>query len=198
MTIHNPYNEDLSLQGLEPGEDNPLEREPTYNPLQYCYYMPANLDNVQYEIAVKFQLQMHGETTPIDFIDPKTSKPHTVDFFPKVPEIGLEPEPDGPDPNLNRDYQIGENPYYLVPTVCRCKHIETGRLLTRDIAIKLISPEILQEAITDYRSKIEQDPNAPHRLLELLDMWDPEQAWRFEATDDTWDNEYEEEDDYYE
>lgn len=188
MTLHDPYNEDLSLQGLEPGEDNPLDHEPTYNPLRHCYPMTANVDDIEYEIAVKFQLQMHGETTPIDFINPRTSKPHSINFFPKIPEIALEPKWDGPQPNLTGGYQIGESSYYLVPTVCRCKHIEEDRLLTREAAIHLISPEVLQAAILTYRNKIEEDPDAPAILHELLNMWDPGQAYLFDddEEDDPW------------
>ena len=150
--------------------------------------MTATLDdNIQYELAVKFQLQQHGETTPIDFIDPKTGKAHKIDFFPKMPDIALEPEWDGPEPNLDSGYQIGEAPYFLVPTLCRCKHIETGRLLTREAASILISPGILQAAITAYRDKIENDPNAPARLCELLDMWDPDLEYRYDTSEnDPW------------
>ena len=151
--------------------------------------MTATVDEIDYEIAVKFQLQMHGETTPILFVNPKTGKPHSVNFFPKMPEIALEPKWDGPTPNLNSNYQIGEAPYYLVPTVCRCKHIKDNRLLTREAAIHLISPEVLQAAILTYRDKIENDPNAPAILHELLNMWDPDQAYLFNddcEEDDPW------------
>lgn len=198
MTTHS----DINLHDLEPGEYNPLEHEPTYNPLRHCYLMVATVDDIEYELAVKFQLQMHGETTPIDFIDPKTSKPHSVNFFPKLPEIALEPEPDRDEPNLDGLYQIGEAPYYLVPTVHRCKHIQSGRLLTREAAIHLISPEILQEAIARYLNKIGDDPNAPEILSELLAMWDPSQAYRFNEIDDDWDKDLEDknlnEEDHYE
>jgi len=192
MTLHNDYNDDLSLAGLEPGEDNPLEHEPTYNPLQYCYLMTATVDDVEYEIAVKFQLQEHNQTTPIDFINPKTGNAHSINFFPKFPETGLEPEWDGPDPKLNDGYQIGENPYYLVPTVCRCKHIETGQLLSREIAVKLIGPEVLQAAILQYRSHVENDLDAPAYLAEMLDMWDPDKEYLFDEGDDTWDSDMDE------
>ena len=203
MTLHGPYNTDLSLQGLEPG-DNPLEHEPSYNPLRHCYPMIAILDDIEYELAVQFQLQEHDKTTPIDFINPKTGNTHKINFFPKLPEIGLEPEWDGPQPNLESGYQIGENPYYLVPTVHRCKHIETGRLLSREAALKLMQPGILQAAIIAFRDKVENDPAAPAHLAEMLDMWDPDKEYLFHENDDTWESEEEpdifgeNEDEYYE
>ena len=196
MTIHGEHNEDLTLHGLEPGEDNPLEHEPTYNPLRYCYPMIATIDGDEYQIAVKFQLQEHHETTPIDFIDPATGKPHTIDFFPKMPDIAIEPEWDGPNPHLESGYQIGENPYYLVPTVHRCKHITSGHLLTREAANKLLLPEILTTAILAYRDQVNEDPEAPAHLGELLDMWDPCNQAQHVEDDDWYDDEYEDEEDW--
>jgi hypothetical protein len=187
MTIHNDYNESLELDGLEPGEHNPIDTQDQYNPLRYCYLMIATVDEIDYEIAVRFGLQMYGRQTPIDFIDPKTGKPHTVDFFPVMPEIGLEPE-QGPEIDTNSGYQIGENTYYLLPTVHRCLRVDTSHLLTREAARHLISPEVLKTAILTYRDKIQEDPNAPTALLELLDTWDPiKQSANWDNEDD-WDN----------
>lgn len=190
MTVHDPYNEDLSLEGLEPGDHNPLETpvEQQYNPLRYCYLMIAIVDEIEFEIAVKFCLQMHGSQTPIDFIDPKTGKPHQVDFFPVLPEIGLEPDV-GVQPDLkDSQYQMGENPYYLLPTVHRCKRVDDGHLLSREAARNLISPEILEDAISRYRDKVHGDPDAPVALLELLQMWDPiHQSANWDDEDD-WDD----------
>lgn len=189
------------LDDLEPGEYNPLDHEPGYNPLRYCYLMTAIVDdgegnNIEYELAVKFQLQLHGSTTPIDFIDPKTGKPHTVNFFPEMSEIALEPEV-GPEPELTQGYQIGEERYYLVPTVHRCKHIETGRLLSRDAARHLISPDVLEAAILRYRDKVYDDPNAPAALGELLDSWDACTMSNAlgDDEDDDWYDDQEDEDD---
>ena len=204
MTTHN-YEEhylDYALVGLEPGEYNPLEHEPVYNPLQYCYPVVAMIEDddegIHYELAIKFQLQEHGETTPIDFIDPKTGKPHSIDFFPKVPDLALEPVIDGPEPNLDEGYQIGENKYYLVPIVCRCKHIESGRLLTREATRHLIGPEVLQAAILAYRDKVAEDLNAPHALFELLNTWDPTNDCLFaDDEDDPWNAPYHDEEDEY-
>ena len=137
-------------------------------------------------------------------INPKTGNAHKINFFPKLPEISLEPEWDGPQPNLESGYQIGENPYYLVPTVHRCKHIETGQLLSRKATLKLMQPDILQAAIIAFRDKVENDPAAPAHLAEMLDMWDPDKEYLFHENDDTWESEEEpdifgeDENEYYE
>ncbi|MBW2672205.1 MAG: hypothetical protein JRD89_02160 [Deltaproteobacteria bacterium] len=227
MTKHTKYNENLHID--EPGcDENPLEHEPTYNPLQYCYPIKTILNDaectkrgcartqnnptdtkfcatctVEYELAIKFQLQTHHQTTPINFIDPKTNKPHTTPFFPQNTDITIEPDPTGPEPNL-KDYQIGEPTYYLAPTILRCKHTETGQLLTREATTHLISPEILQQALLNYRDQIEQDPNAPAILYQLLTMWDPKNYtaadlssgdnWDDEDLDDDDDEDYDDED----
>lgn len=196
MTIHGEQNENLTLHSLEPGEDNPLEHEPTYNPLRYCYLMTAIIKDDEYQIAVKFRLQEHHKTTPINFTDPKTNQPHTIDFFPQPPENALEPTRDGPNPNLDSSYQIGENTYYLVPIVYRCKHIKSGHLLSREAANKLLLPDILTTAILTYRDKITNDPEAPAILEEFLDMWDPHNPAAHLNERDWYDKELEDEEDW--
>lgn len=194
--MHDDDQYKLMMQGLTPSEHNPLDHEPRYNPLRHCYNMTATVDDVDYEIAVTFQLQLWEQTTPIEFTDPETGEKRTIPFFPKMSEHAIDPIINDPEPNLKEGYQLGEPKYYLVPVVHRCKHLETGKLLDRESTRTLITPDILQEAIVAFRDQVEQDKNAPAILSELLDMWDPALAYRY-TTDEDWDNEDDEEEDGY-
>lgn len=193
-----PYDQP-DLSHLEPGcDDNPLEYPEVYNPLRYCYLVPTTIDDIQYELAVRFLLQQYKDQDPVHFVDPKTGTAHDIPLFPKVPDggIGLEPQI-GPEPDLIGGYQLGEQTYYLVPSIVRVRRIDEGhppRLISRQAASHLISPDILATALNDYHEQVAQDDEAPAGLLELLSHWDATQAWKWDETGDFTGEEYDEED----
>jgi hypothetical protein len=182
--------DELSVAHLEPGcDENPLEAELEYNPLRYCYEITAVTEAGPAQVFVRFALQEHKALDTIEFTN--AGQKCIIPFFPRMPECGLEPLQYGLSAETEKGYQVGENPYYLVPTVVKVVH--KGASLTRDAAAYLITPDVLVEAISAYQHKIEEDPNAPAGLLDLLGHWDPNQEWAMSTVDDEEEEEEEEE-----
>jgi hypothetical protein len=175
------------IRYLEPGDDNPNDATTDYyNPLHYAYPMAVQTDEGAVEIIVKFLItQALPERDNINFEYKGTH--YCLPFFEKWPEVSLPPT-DFLDVNMN-GYQVGEAPYYLIPAIVRARRLnghaaewlpiqddgswtEAGsELLDRADLERLVTPEILLEAIQDYHRQVRSNPEVPLRLLELLDHY---------------------------
>jgi hypothetical protein len=181
-----------TITHLEPGCDtNPLEYNPTYNPLHYTYQMDAHTESGPCHIWVHFALQEYKNLDTITFNH--NNKTHQIPLFPKLPKIGLEPIQNGIHIDKEHSYQIGENPYYLLPTIIKAEITNPNgepTTLTHQATTYLITPDILLETINKFQEKCTNDPNTPTDLLEMLNHWNPKTAWKSNDHDEN----YEEDD----
>jgi hypothetical protein len=204
------YFEDLS--DLEPGEDNPLDTPPVYNPLSHSY--PMNIDTVEgpIEIMVQFALVQGKENLPVDLINNAEAfqVPVAIEDVPiseegqvfEIPddifsEKELEPEDVVAEQALVDELTTDQN-YYMIPTIVRARRLigpisenilgETGGdLLSKEETAELVSPELLLARLKEYRDEVAADDNAPSGLLDLLNHFIEQKP--LEDLDDEWDEE---------
>jgi hypothetical protein len=187
--------EDFDLHDLEPGEDNPLDSDPGYNPLNHAYPMIADTTIGQVEIMVKFSIIRGKENLPIDLINNAEALqvPMSIEDVPisdegKTFEIPDDLFADGgmvteqaPNDAIAESALISEltedETYYLIPMIVRARRLD-GDLLSSEETANLISPSDLLALIIGYRDTVAADPMAPKALLDLLDHFvkrDPEE-----------------------
>ncbi len=194
------------LSKLEPGcDENPMEYDPqtTYNPLNYAYPMLIDTDTGKVEIMVRFLVgEANAGYNPICFSH--QGKDYEIaNFFPVQPENGLEPI-QIPGIIGKSGYQIGENPYTIVPAIVRARRIhgnewipgaeEGGDLISRDECKQLVSPDLLLDRLRKYRDEVLANPQAPLALVDILNHFCEDSCTAGSAA---WNSDSDEDDDEY-
>lgn len=186
------FEEDNPLRGLEPGEDNPLDSGPIYNPLNHAYPMVADTAIGQVEIMVKFAIVRGKENLPIDLINQASELqvPMAIEDVPvsetgdtfQVPEDIFENKPTPSEivaESALVDELTQDQTYYLIPTIVRARRLigpqsenilgaEGGDLISAEETAELIPPSALLDLLIMYHDKVAADPEAPKALLDLL------------------------------
>jgi len=179
--------EDFDLSGLEPGEDNPLDSLPTYNPLNHSYPMNIDTDDGPIEIMVQFALVQGKENLPVQLISEAEAfqVPISIEDVPvsaegerfEIPDDvfgeeelsdindGMEPEDVVAEQALVSELTEDQS-YYMIPTIVRAR-----RLIGPD------SENILGEEGGDLISKEETaELVSPMMLLARLQRYRDEVA----------------------
>lgn len=144
MTYEDPDGPFDPISGLEPGEDNPLDTPPAYNPLNHSY--PMNVDTAEgpIEIMVQFALVQGKENLPIDLINNAKAfqVPVAIEDVPiseegetfEIPDDifsekelsdindGLEPDNVVSEQALVNELTTDQN-YYMIPTIVRARRL---------------------------------------------------------------------------
>ena len=187
------YDEDDPMRGLEPCEDNPLDSDPSYNPLNHAYPMVADTTIGQVEVMVQFAIVRGKENLPTDLIGQAADLqvPMAIEDVPvsetgdtfQIPDDIFEDKPTPSDAvveNALIEELTQDQTYYLIPMIVRARRLigpkdenilgAGGRdLISAEETAELISPSELLSLIIGYRDTVASDPEAPVALLDLLD-----------------------------
>jgi len=177
-----------SLDGLEPGEDNPLDLSPAYNPLDHSYPMNIDTDNGPLEIMVQFALVQGKHNLPVQLINEAEAfqVPVSIEDVPvseegrpfEIPDDIFAPSPEDAVAEEALISELTEDQsYFMIPTIVRARrligpaseNILGGDLISEEETAKLISPMMLLARLQRYRDEVAADGNAPVALLDLLD-----------------------------
>jgi hypothetical protein len=152
---------------LMPQEDNPLDLEKVYNPLDYSY--PIVIDKLRMEVVVRF----HIET--LDFENKQTLNFRGVEipFFPQRFD-GVDPAESQRGNEIFNFYRENEHLYGICPMIVRAKVFGDGVntkdvLVNREFVRDHVTPDMLYSAIADwYDNELAKDQYCPAGLLQVV------------------------------
>lgn len=209
---------DDELNDLEPGDDNPLDAEQQYNPLNHSFPMNIETADGPVEIMVKFAVVRGKENLPVEFINDAEDLqiPVSIEDVPiseegktfQIPEdiFGEQTPADVVAEGALLD-ELAEDPtYYLIPMIVRARRLVGpadenilgevgGDLISKEETAELIPPDLLLARLRQYREEVTADEAAPTALLDLLDHFMAERGRPlsdddvFEDPDSEWNEE---------